>query len=356
MATHPIPDNRHEFEIAVVCALAREYNAVYRLVDQVWDKDYGRADGDLNTYTTGRIGSFDVVLVRLSGMGKRIAASAAASLRSSYPGLTLVLLTGICGGVPLTKTGGAVLLGDVVISNAVVQYDLARRYPDASATKDSAEDRLSKPNKNILNFVALLETEAELERLRQRTAFFLQEMQSSSEAQTWGGASYEYPGAAQDRLFEASYPHKHQIPPMQCDCADWRKVSDPVCDDSRNLSCGQVGCDGRFLVRRERVVMNLQLEREGRGKEAQVPSIFVGCVGSADTVLKSGEDRDRIAKRHDIVAFEMESAGVWEELPCIMVKGVCDYADSHKNKSWQDFAAATAASRMWEIGTGTVLD
>lgn len=57
-----------------------------------------------------------------------------------------------------------------------------------------------------------------------------------------------------------------------------------------------------------------------------------------------GVDRDKIANRHGILAFEMEATGVWDELPCIMVKGVCDYADSHKNKEWQYFAAATAAS------------
>ncbi|KAH7118066.1 hypothetical protein B0J13DRAFT_532904 [Dactylonectria estremocensis] len=45
-----------------------------------------------------------------------------------------------------------------------------------------------------------------------------------------------------------------------------------------------------------------------------------------------------------ILAFEMEGAGIWDEVPCIVVKGVCDYTDSHKNKSWQAFAAATAAS------------
>ncbi|KAL6407295.1 zinc finger protein [Ilyonectria robusta] len=60
--------------------------------------------------------------------------------------------------------------------------------------------------------------------------------------------------------------------------------------------------------------------------------------------MKSGKDRDRIAAAHNLTAFEMEGAGVWEEVPCIVVKGVCDYADSHKNKKWQDFAAATAAS------------
>jgi hypothetical protein len=61
-------------------------------------------------------------------------------------------------------------------------------------------------------------------------------------------------------------------------------------------------------------------------------------------VMKSGVHRDRIAGKEGVIAFEMEGAGVWDEVPCIVVKGVCDYADSHKHKGWQDFAAATAAS------------
>lgn len=62
--------------------------------------------------------------------------------------------------------------------------------------------------------------------------------------------------------------------------------------------------------------------------------------------MKSGEHRDRIARQRGIIAFEMEGAGIWDEVPCVVVKGVCDYADSHKNKVWQPFAAATAASVM----------
>jgi nucleoside phosphorylase len=60
--------------------------------------------------------------------------------------------------------------------------------------------------------------------------------------------------------------------------------------------------------------------------------------------MKSGRHRDGIAQEHGIIAFEMEGAGIWEEVPCIVVKGVCDYADSHKNKKWQNYAAATGAS------------
>lgn len=60
--------------------------------------------------------------------------------------------------------------------------------------------------------------------------------------------------------------------------------------------------------------------------------------------MKSGADRDRIAAQYDLIAFEMEGAGAWDQVPCIVVKGICDYGDNHKNKGWQAFAAATAAS------------
>ena len=62
--------------------------------------------------------------------------------------------------------------------------------------------------------------------------------------------------------------------------------------------------------------------------------------------MKSGEERDRIAAIDKVIAFEMEGAGVWDNLPCIIIKGVCDYADCHKNKKWQHYASATAASTM----------
>ncbi|KZL79986.1 phosphorylase superfamily protein [Colletotrichum incanum] len=69
-----------------------------------------------------------------------------------------------------------------------------------------------------------------------------------------------------------------------------------------------------------------------RAKSLDMTSHIKWCIGSGDTVIKSGEHCNRI-----------EGAGVWEEIPCTIVKGVCDYADSHKNKLWQDFAAAIAA-------------
>ncbi|KAJ8119837.1 hypothetical protein ONZ43_g3303 [Nemania bipapillata] len=81
----------------------------------------------------------------------------------------------------------------------------------------------------------------------------------------------------------------------------------------------------------------------------QCPDIFIGRIASGDTVMKSGERRDQLAKQQCVIAFEMEGAGIWDGVPCVIIKGICDYIDSHKNKKWQPFAAATAASVMKAI-------
>ncbi|KAH7035974.1 uncharacterized protein B0I36DRAFT_347681 [Microdochium trichocladiopsis] len=94
----------------------------------------------------------------------------------------------------------------------------------------------------------------------------------------------------------------------------------------------------------ESEVSNAITRKKRPSAETDRLSVHLGAVGSADTVMKSGVDRDIIAARYQLVALEMEAAGMWEELPCIVVKGVCDYADSHKAKGWQPFAAASAAA------------
>ncbi|KAH6896664.1 hypothetical protein B0T10DRAFT_602101 [Thelonectria olida] len=339
------PTSRRGFEVAIVCALPLEYDAISLLIDQFWDEEgdrYGRAIGDENTYTTGRMGIFNVVLVLLPNMGKASAAGSTASLRSSFPGLRLVLLTGICGGVPNSGTDRELLLGDVVVGNALIQYDFGRRCPDGFTAKRRVEDSLSRLPKNIRNFVAVFETRRARNSLEKRAARLLEQIQSDAFT-TSAGQPYHYPGADNDRLFHPGFRHKHHLSP-QCACASCHGSLGPVCEESRMLPCDTLGCNTGETVLRKRLEKRRWLERVGRTKEAQAPSVFVGRIGSGDTVLKSGEDRDRIAKDHNILAFEMEGAGAWDEIPCIVVKGVCDYADSHKNKDWQDFAAAAAAS------------
>jgi nucleoside phosphorylase len=142
-----------------------------------------------------------------------------------------------------------------------------------------------------------------------------------------------YPGATEDRLFKSAYQHKHRglVECAICSNDDGR---DDVCNVAIESSCEQLKCDEQELVTRARV------------SQPSKPSVHFGLIASGDTVMKSGEDRDEIAIRDHVIAFEMEGAGVWEHFPSLVIKGVCDYADSHKGKKWQGYAAATAAAIM----------
>jgi len=285
-----------------------------------------------------------VVLILLSETGKGNAASAAASVRSSYTGLRLALLVGVCGGVPRTGKGGGdeVLLGDVVISKIVVQYDFGSQYPDQFIMKDT----FGKPTRDIRNFLILFETDDHSGSLREGSIHYLDELQNRAISKGRGN-KYNYPGTSEDKLFRPNYRHKHHGSPP-CICNQCSDNSHPVCEGALKSSCADLQCDDSFLVPRERLKEKQKMEQDNNN-EFQAPAIHIGGIASGDTVMKSGEHRDDIAGREGVIAFEMEGAGVWEEVPCIVVKGVCDYADCHKNKKWQNFAAATAASTMKAI-------
>ncbi|KIW93240.1 uncharacterized protein Z519_05845 [Cladophialophora bantiana CBS 173.52] len=53
---------------------------------------------------------------------------------------------------------------------------------------------------------------------------------------------------------------------------------------------------------------------------------------------------DEFAGQHGLIGFETEGSGICDFFPTLVIKGVCDYADSHKNKTWQTYATATAAA------------
>ncbi|KAK3942793.1 nucleoside phosphorylase domain-containing protein [Diplogelasinospora grovesii] len=341
---HGRPAGREDFEIAIICALPLESNAITYLFDEFFDDTdgegdpYQKVDGDPNHYTTGRIGKHNVVLVLLPGMGKVLAASAAASLHASYCNVRLALIVGICGGVPgPNKNDDELFLGDVVISDALVQYDLGRRYPGGVfLRKNNLKDSFGRPNKDVRALLKSFETDRNRDKLERRTAHFLRELEATYAARTRRRPGrYKYPGADEDELFQADYSHRHRF--SAC-CND-----ETTCDKALESSCDEIGCEEKYLIDRDGLSGKRNLEDEDPAK-AQEPAIYIGSLASGDTVMKSGEDRDRIAKQEGILAFEMEGAGVWDEIPCIVVKGVCDYADSHKRKRWQDFAAATAAS------------
>lgn len=315
------PFNREEFEIAIVCAKDTEYNAVCLLVDDFWDEDgdpFGRAIGDNNIYTTGYMGGFNIVVVLLCNPGKAIAAGTAASLRSSYPCIKLLLLTGVCAGVPNAE-GKEVLLGDVVISGTVIQYDLGSRYPNEYVEKDTLEDRLSRPDKNIRNLVAVMRTEVGIHRLEDKVSFYLRKIQDQASKKRYqrrhkDKATYQYPGSMNDMLFNSAYVHKHYISSQCIPCNGHTGTKGLPCDQSKEIPCLQTGCDNSHLVPRERLSYKKALEDNDDYIASQQPSIFIGRFGSGDTVFNSGIERDRIAQKHQILAFETEGAGIWDEL------------------------------------------
>lgn len=323
------PAGRESIHVALICALPLEADAVALLFDHFWDEDgdpYGHADGDTNTYITGRFGGHDVVLVVLTGMGIADAASATVSLRSSYPRLKLALLVGVCGGVPKVD-GHDVFLGDVVISRSIIRYDYGRQYPGHFIIKDSVEDSLGRPNTEIRALLAVFQTELVRERLQGKAIVYLKELQAAA-IKKRRPTKYQSPGPAEDRLYVPHYAHRHR---SSCDAC---LHGTSFCEAAAKASCETLGCE-----------QNASEARTDRTSDDEYQmQILIGRMGSGNTVMKFGLDRNRIAAEHGLIGFEMEGAGAWDQVPCIVVKGVCDYADSHKDKKWQPFAAATAAS------------
>ncbi|PGH36604.1 hypothetical protein GX50_00463 [[Emmonsia] crescens] len=74
------------------------------------------------------------------------------------------------------------------------------------------------------------------------------------------------------------------------------------------------------------------------------PRIHYRLIASGNQVIKYGKTWDLIAKEHGILCFEMEAVGLMKQVPCLVIRGICNYSDSHKNKQWQGYAALAAAA------------
>lgn len=341
------PAGRSDFEIAIICALPLEANAVEALLDKFWESDrvkYGKARGDHNAYTTGVIGEHNVVLVHMPEMGKISAARVAASLKSSYTGIKLALIVGICGAVPFGVDGKTeILLGDVVMSEGLIQYDLGRQHPDIFERKDTLEDNLGRANVAVRSMLSKVQTARGRQRIEDKMALDLTGL-------TRKVKDARYPGPEADILFEPGYRHMHRNGDTVCsNCVGNTQSAHKVCYDALRMSCHQLGCEpSRRIVRHQlsrlRKMPDAEDVRDAHNGEVHRPQIHIGRMGSGDTVMRSGEHRDEVARRYSLIAFEMEGAGIWDYFPTLVIKGVCDYADSHKKKEWQAYAATAAAA------------
>ncbi|KAK5632769.1 hypothetical protein RRF57_008483 [Xylaria bambusicola] len=332
------PHDRSDFHVAIICALKIEADAVYSLLDKDWNDeghDYGKDKNDTNSYTLGSIGQHNVVIVRLSGMGSIRASTAAGNLNLSFPNITLALVVGVCGGVPTPSNDRSIFLGDLVLSSRVVQYGFGRQYPDRFERKGGSDDSLPEPRASIRNFLGKLDSVRYHRKLLYELDRGLKDLENK-------GTGVSYPGAERDHLYDPKFVHKHRQPGV-CAVCDGEDASG--CHVAAKETCQILGCNqdeniiryGRTIDRHESPIKH-------------IPEVHVGTIGCGDMVIKSAVHRDQLAEQDGVIAFEMEGAGIWDRFASIIVKGVCDYADSHKNKEWQPYAAAVAA-----VGTKALL-
>ena len=334
-----------------MCALRIERDAVEAIFEQHWDT-LSKATGDENAYHLGKIGVHNVALAYLTDPGTKFSAASASSIRSSFPNIRLGLVVGICGGVPtIDGRDGAstdVLLGDVIISTKVVEYRHGTQHPDRFDEKNTAQNA----RKEIRTFLGQMDGDYSYHELQCDTTINLQALVQKDK--------WRYPGADRDRLYSPSHRHKHHEQGICGTCDECSGDEDSVCQDASSLSCERLGCyetvsrnrlkgpgESSAAVPAQIAESSAQVRDRDRDRELL---IHFGPVASGDLVMKSGRHRDEIVSRHGaitgqkVIAFEMEGAGVWENLPTVVIKGVSDYSDSHKRDEWQRHAAATAAA------------
>ncbi|KAF3389987.1 Ankyrin-3 [Talaromyces pinophilus] len=327
-----------DYTIGWICALPKtEFAAAAAMLDEEHPILPAADPNDANSYLLGRIGDHNVVIACMPAetTGKVSAATVATDLIRSFPSIRFGLMVGIGGGVPYQESQRQdmstgidddksvdsedwmdekpdIRLGDVVVSlhtkttEAVVQYDFGKSLQAKGFVH--AGGKLNKPPHIVLNAIARLQ--ANHARGHHRIPELLLEMHAANPAM----ANFQHPGCEKDRLFRADFAYLEG------------KRSCKAC-------CGP---DNANLVMRS-------------DRTDTAPKIHYGTIGSADQVMKDAILRDQWALKESILYFEMEAAGLMDTFPCLIIRGICDYADSHKTKAWQPYAAATAAAYTKEL-------
>jgi nucleoside phosphorylase len=226
----------------------------------------------------------------------------AVQMKSAFTSTRFGLMVGIGGGVPGEEAD--IRLGDVVVSKphtvhgGVVQYDLGNATP--SGFKRTGH--LNTPPTILLAAVASVR--ANEFRGRSKVSEHIAKLNRLS--------IFRRDKAGADVLFNATYDHE-----------------------------GGKTCDKCSEDRQE--------TRQPRESEEDIV-VHYGTIASGNQVMRNAAERDKVsAELGGVLCFEMEAAGLMNSFPCLVIRGICDYADSHKNKRWQPYAAGTAAAYAKEV-------
>ena len=293
-----------DYTVAWICALPMEMTAARNMLDETHES-LPKPNHDTNIYTLGRICGHNVVMV-CQGKGTTAGGVVAAQMRVTFKSIRFCLLVGIAGGVPDEKD---IRLGDVVVSKGDGRSGGVVAHTCGKETCGGFEsysflDGVPELLRNAIN-----ELESQLmDRDSKISDYILQATTRNHRFKEFGR-----PESLVDNLFKNDYDHVNP--------------NDKTC----------LYCDKKKIIQREPPT------RRG-------PLVHFGIVASGNQVIKDGVTRTKIAKYHPgVIAVEMEAAGLMNVFGSATIRGICDYADSHKNDCWQKYASAVAAAVAKEI-------
>lgn len=318
----PQQHSRNEtYTVGWISALSTEYVAAQVFLDETHDPPDYVHPYDHNNYTLGRMGKHNVVIAVLpnSEYGTCSATEVAKDMLHTFPNIRFGLMVGIGGGAPSPKHD--IRLGDIVVSapgngkSGVFQYDFGKTIQNQDFQPTGF---LNMPPKVLLGAVNGLKARYETDGHEIDKA-----IDNALEKKPRLQKKYGRPSPESDRLYKSTVIH-----PQKLEADDNEATCAKICGDhvSENLK-----------------------KRDDRPESEDNPAIHYGLIASGNQLMKDALFRDKLAKNNDVLCFEMEAAGLMNHFPCLVVRGICDYADTHKNKEWQGYAAMTAAAYAKDI-------
>ncbi|KAL3479592.1 nucleoside phosphorylase domain-containing protein [Aspergillus californicus] len=295
-----------DYRVACITVIPEECAALNQMFDVRHQTPPGVDERDPNHYIFGEIAGHNVVLCPAARPGTDRAAITAANVARTFPAIRFGLLVGIGAGLPSLSHNRDIRLGDVVVaapgqlSNGITHYDHGKQLPHDFILMNilpSAPPRLEGAvcemrAVNILSQSTLLEIiSAVIEK----------------------HPEFQRPDSQHDLLFESTY--EHILENSDCDA-----------------------CSKKRLVNRT-------------SRKYPVPHVHYGPIASGNQVVKSAEKRESLRELYGVYCIEMEAAGVMPPLPSLVIRGISDYADSHKNDRWRMYAALAAAAYAKELLT-----
>ncbi|KAH8807278.1 putative wd40 protein [Xylogone sp. PMI_703] len=298
-----------EYQIGWICALPIEAAAAQEMLDENFGTLEEQDNADTNIYTLGRIGKHCVVIACLGGQNGTTSATTVANnmMRTFSKSLWIGLMVGIGGGIPFSDKD--IRLRDIVISyptgtcGGVLQHDMGKIGEEGKFTRTGS---LPSPPRLLLGAVNKMRA-AELTSDPLYPSYINKVIQKNTRTRR----NFSRPGPQYDRLFQFQYDHPS---------------TEATCDS----------CLAQWEVERDK-------------HDDSEPQPHYGIIASGNAVIKHGRTREHLRKETGALCFEMEAAGLMVDFPCIVIRGICDYADSHKNKQWQGYAALAAASYTKEL-------